>query len=74
MNMGMGMNMGGGMQQYGGMPATSYNMLAHEFGVEPDVVAALAQRLAFAGNGPAQGMGMQGMTPAMGYVFGNGRM
>ena len=31
----------------------AYDILAHEFGVEPDLVAALAQRLAMTGPGPA---------------------
>lgn len=31
----------------------AFDILAHEFNVEPDLVAALAQRLAMAGPGPA---------------------
>ena len=76
MNMGLaGLGAGAmGMQYAGGAGALhqpSYNMLAHEFGVEPDVVAALAQRLAFSGHPSNQGMAM---SPVMGYAFAAGRM
>ena len=55
------------MQMQMQSPNTPYQSLAHEFGVEPDLVAALAQRLAMAGVGPmngqgaGNGMGMYGM-------------
>lgn len=74
MNMGLGGLTSGAMNiQYAGGAALqpSYSMLAHEFGVEPDVVAALAQRLAFSGHPSNQGMSM---SPVMGYAFGAGRM
>ncbi|KAI5120895.1 hypothetical protein M0805_002995 [Coniferiporia weirii] len=49
-------------------PQGSYDVLAREFGIGPDVVAALVQRLAYTGPGviPAQPIG--------GYAFANGHM
>lgn len=49
-------------------PQSPYDALAMEFGVEPDLVAALAQRLTFAGQSAmaAQSLG--------GFTYGTGRM
>lgn len=57
------------LQQMHSTPHTPYQALANEFGVEPDLVAAVAQRLAMAGMGPMNGNGQ-----GMGNMGGMGNM
>ncbi|THH08174.1 hypothetical protein EW145_g2885 [Phellinidium pouzarii] len=67
-NMGLGMPFAMNGMSQNPMTQSPYNVLAREFGVKPDLVAALAQRLAYTSQNamPSQPIGS--------YAYANGRM